>query len=484
VGTPSEPVLRLANGRLTLHASIGVGGMASVYVGQLRSEEGIRTVAVKRPHPHLVSNPSFIAVLVDEARLALRIKHPNVVEALEVILDASELLLVMEYVEGESLVTLLGLPGVRDVGMPAPVAAAIVVGAAEGLHAAHEAPGDKGPLELVHRDVSPHNLILGVDGRARVLDFGVARAAGRLQSTREGQLKGKLRYMAPELLEGLAFDRRVDVFGLGAVFWECLTGRSLVDGESDGAVIRQLIAGEFDPPSKHVPATPEADGVVARALSLSPADRYPTAAAFADAVREVITPASPEEMAAWLGSVAAESLAARARLVVDAQATHDRMSASPSSEHGLVASTTVPGVAVPEMRRRTTLVAAAAAAALLLVLGVSAVVLRVRGASGPDAVAPGAQSPLFVADPSPEGGASAEPAPPSSAVASASAPTSPAPSASGDLTSGPKAAARGGGGGGGKRAVTPPRAKPSCDPPYTIDERGIKHFKPHCLQRP
>lgn len=179
-----------------------------------------RTVAIKRLHAQFAHDPTFVAMFLDEARLAARLRHQNVVPILDVVAQDGELFLVMEYVHGESLSRLVRLQGFA--GVEPSIAVGIMVGALHGLHAAHEARGEDGELlGLVHRDVSPQNILLGVDGVARLLDFGIAKAAGRMQTTEEGVLKGKAAYMAPELLLGEPADRRGDVWAASVVLCRC-----------------------------------------------------------------------------------------------------------------------------------------------------------------------------------------------------------------------------------------------------------------------
>lgn len=473
VGPSDDSLLSFANKRLTLHAPIGVGGMASVHIGRLGVGAECRTVAVKRPHPHLAANPSFIAMLVDEARLTLRIKHPNVVETLEVILEASDLLLVMEYVHGEVLAHLLEAPRVRGHGLPPAIAAAIVIGAAEGLHAAHATTSDDGDLlGIVHRDVSPHNIIVGVDGRPRVLDFGIAKAAGRVHTTREDQLKGKLRYMAPELLEGHDFDHRADVFALGIVFWECLTGQSLLNLESDGAAVRQLVAGKFDAPSSRNPALPPAvDDVARRALALSPADRPATAAAFAAAVREAITPASEEQVAAWLAMVAPAALAERAALIRDVELA---VANEPSESAGVASKSIVPP---PQQGLRPTRWGRLVLAAVLASAVLAGVAMAARSFPRGPIASEGSPSSILATAPPIAESPSAVAAPGSEdAAAPTTSATNSAPVTSAPVTSAPTARPR------TRPHHGPKRPKVNCTPPHYVDARGIKHFRPECLR--
>ena len=202
-------------GRYELYQSIASGGMASVHVGRLRALAGFtKIVAIKRMHPQFAGDPGFVSMFLDEAKLASRIQHPNVVPMLDVVSLDSELLLVMEYVPGLSLARVFELGTRLGKSMPLPILSAILCGVARGLHGAHEALDAQGrPLGLVHRDVSPQNVLVGSDGVPRVLDFGIAKAYGRIQITAEGEIKGKLSYMSPEQLQGsAALDRTSDIF--------------------------------------------------------------------------------------------------------------------------------------------------------------------------------------------------------------------------------------------------------------------------------
>ncbi len=277
--------------------------MATVYLGRLTGSAGFsRTVAIKRLHPHLTNEGEFVAMLVDEARLAGRVRHPNVVPMLDVVQLEGELMLIMEYVHGEALGRLLRLAdgeGLRVV--PVPIASAILIAMLQGLHAAHEAKDESGaPLSIVHRDVSPQNVIIGVDGVARILDFGVAKATGRLNSTTDGQLKGKLAYMAPEQLQGARVDRRVDIWAAGVVLWEALCGRRLFSADSDVLIIPRVLSDPLDAPSTFVDIPKELDAVVLRALERHPDARFATALDMAVAVEKAAPPATSRAVAEWV----------------------------------------------------------------------------------------------------------------------------------------------------------------------------------------
>src|ERR1041384_2481439 len=183
----AQPFCERIIDRYAIYDQVAAGGMAVVHLGRLLGQAGFsRTVAIKRLHPQFASDPDFVAMFLDEARLAVRVQHPNVVAPLDVLVEDGELLVVMEYISGETLAGLLRCMAPQD-HAPAPVLASVLADALHGLHAAHEAKAeDGGPLDIVHRDVSPHNIIVGLDGVARVLDFGVAKAAMRSPLTKEG----------------------------------------------------------------------------------------------------------------------------------------------------------------------------------------------------------------------------------------------------------------------------------------------------------
>ncbi|MCU0689966.1 MAG: protein kinase [Polyangiaceae bacterium] len=305
-------------GRYALYGEIASGGMASVHFGRLIGPVGFsRTVAIKRIHPHHVKDPDFVSMLLDEARLVARIRHPNVVPVLDIVALQGEVFLVMEYVLGETFSNLLHAPG-GDKRLVAPdMAGTIVAGVLEGLHAAHEAVSEHGdPLNIVHRDVSPQNILVGADGIPRVLDFGVAKAAGRLQTTRDGQLKGKLPYMAPEQIMGNPVDRRADIFSAGAVLWEALVGRRLFIGGTDAVVVFKVLEEPIESPDDFVDGLPAGLATATmKALERDPTRRYQTARDMAEDIEKSIRILPTRDIGRWVDASASDAIHQRARQV-------------------------------------------------------------------------------------------------------------------------------------------------------------------------
>ncbi len=286
-----------------------------MHFGRLSGPAGFsRTVAIKRLHPNLAKDPEFVAMFLDEARLAARIRHPNVVPTLDVVATEGEIFLVMDYVQGESLGKLRLAMHATGKSTDPRIVAAAMSGVLHGLHAAHEAKSEQGQsLNIVHRDVSPQNVLVGVDGVARVFDFGVAKAIGRVQTTREGQIKGKIAYMPPEQLEGAGVTRQVDVYAAAVVTWETLTGQRLFSGDHEGALVTSILTNSVKPPSKVAPHVPPAfDRVVMRGLERDPARRYATAREMALDLERCVGIASPSQVGEWVESLARDELAKRA----------------------------------------------------------------------------------------------------------------------------------------------------------------------------
>jgi eukaryotic-like serine/threonine-protein kinase len=308
-------------GRYELLVPIGSGGMATVYLARVRGPEDFeRDVALKLLHPHLRDDAQLSRELMDEARIAARIRHANVVQVLDVGDDPAGIFLCMEYVEG---LTLAGLRRVaQQAGEPVPfrIALRVVCDALAGLHAAHELTDASGePLDVVHRDFSPQNILVGVDGTSRLADFGIAKAAGRLAHTRTGLVKGKVGYMSPEQVRASPIDRRTDVWAAGVIVWEFFTKRRLFPGDDVPTLLK--IASETAPRLSEIdPDAPKAlDEVVAEALTVDPEKRIASAEALRRrllaAWREVGTLPDSAEVAEYVSSVGAARLTDRRKRV-------------------------------------------------------------------------------------------------------------------------------------------------------------------------
>jgi serine/threonine-protein kinase len=503
--------------------------MATVHFGALVGEAGFsRTVAIKRIRADRRSR-ELIAGLVDEARLVSRVQHPNVVATLDVVSDAEEIFVVLEYIAGETLARLLRACEDRDERVPVRIATTIIAGVLHGLHAAHDAKSARSkPLGIVHRDVSPQNILVGIDGLARVLDFGIAKASERLSSTYSGQLKGKLAYMAPEQLHDQV-DRRTDIYATAIVLWEMLAGRRLFTGATSGDVMQKLLDMEVPPPSRLAPeVSPELDALVLRGLARDPAQRFASARHFALALEDATGIATATQIGGWVQELAGAALSQRAEQVGALERhAHDgtdpitltspilrepRAAPAPDEPHtreldqtelsqehviaddlSTVAVTRPPPIAPPAApeietsvttsldtsstgdalpavppRRRSrpaTVLATAIALALLVTL-----VVVLRSEPGPQ-TAPAPATPEQTAATTPVE-PTAEP-PPGAEAASTTEPAAPP-------TAVPSAAA----------TAAPPRPPPlrtaqpparNCNPPYSIDARGVRRLKPECL---
>ncbi len=275
-----QPGSRLGDCELLLR--VGRGGMATVWVAreQVQGRAEDRLVAVKAMLPELAEEAEFVRMFLDEVRLVRSIRHPNVVSVHDVGEHDGVMWMSMEWVEGESLHTVIAEAGKRR-AIPPEMAVRILAEAAAGLHAAHELRDENGgPRGVVHRDISPHNILIGTNGAVKIVDFGVAKAVGRVsEATRAGQLKGKFGYMSPEQARGKPIDRRSDLFALGIVLFELTTSRRLFRGESDIETLKLVISSRIPPPTSLDPTyPPELERIVLRALQRDPQGRYQTAA--------------------------------------------------------------------------------------------------------------------------------------------------------------------------------------------------------------
>lgn len=317
-------------GRYALYQELASGGIGSVCLARMRAEVGFsRIMAVKRLHPHHAKDPHFVTMFLDEARMAARVRHPNVVPVLDVVSDNDELFLVMEYVAGESLGRLLATVRDRGARVEPAIAVSIMSGVLEGLHAAHLATNERGvPLNIVHRDVSPQNVLVGTDGIARVVDFGIAKAAGRLQeSTQAGQIKGKLLYMPPEqFANSKLVDRRSDVWSASVLLWEMLVGEKLFSEASDALRYNGGAASIARPSERGAPDV--LDDVVMKGLAREMDDRFQTAREMLVAMERAVAPAPARRVSQWAQKLARDALLKRASYVEQIEADAARASAA------------------------------------------------------------------------------------------------------------------------------------------------------------
>ncbi|HEX8794618.1 MAG TPA: serine/threonine-protein kinase, partial [Polyangiaceae bacterium] len=464
----------------------------------------------------------FVSMFLDEARLAARIRHPNVVPTLDVVQTDEEMFLVMEYVQGESLAKLLRAVRSMMTTSDVRVIATIMSGVLHGLHAAHEAKNEQGqPLNIVHRDVSPQNILVGTEGVPRVLDFGVAKAVGRLQTTREGQIKGKLSYMAPEQLHNAPVSRQSDIYAAAVVTWESLTGQRLFRGDNEAAIVTAVLQMPVRPPSQAAGHVPLAfDRVVLRGLERDPARRYQTAREMALDLERCAGIAPASEIGEWVESLAHDELFKRSARIAEIESVssesfskgvlpaladmpttvtgNDSYRSSPAMRAAMAPQqaqeprSDVSSIAVapilstaPRRPRGHLPIIAGSVAVLGLVIVVGALLL---GRGGEHAAAdgtgdPGASAaavspvPPVESAPSPADSSSAPAVSPTDLPAAPPPPPPPPATAANPPPSPPP------------RRWTPPPSKPQpprpaqadCDPPFWIDAQGHKKYKPACL---
>ena len=457
-------------GRYVIANELARGGMATVHLGRLVADRGFsRLVAIKMLGRDQGSTFHRRA-LEDEARIASRIRHPNVVQPLDVLESGGDLFVVMEYVHGVSLSQLFSAARTSSPLAPS-IIAAILLDVLKGLHAAHEALDEKGrPLGIVHRDVSPQNILVGADGVARLADFGVAKVMRRQEKTMTGTVKGKPSYMPPEQLRGLPLTRQADLYAMGVVLAEGLSGVAPrapdddpLDWRDDAlALIKDRALAEIA-----VTATRE-----------DPRDRYATAAEMSAALAAAIAPARAEEVADRVTMLAGDEIDERAELVRAVEALEVAVSEPPpppSAPPLPSAPFTIshpPSAPPPPPERRTH-------GALPIFVGACGVALFLAGlwawtrteehrpSPPPPAVATPESPPTSAPPPPPPVETETAPAPPPTIVVSTTT-VAPAPTAHTTKTTTHTA----------KAAGRPPAR--NCDPPFFIDDKGVKHYKPEC----
>ena len=265
-------------GRYELIRRLAIGGMAELYIARQSGIEGFEKIVVlKRVLPNLAADPQFVQMFLSEARIAATLDHPNIAQVTDIGEEGGEYFFAMEYVHGANLLQVLKRSG--ETRLPRSCALTIVVGVAAGLHYAHEQLGlDGRPLGLVHRDVSPSNVILSHNGAVKLTDFGIARAAARTSVTQQGQFKGKAGYMSPEQCQGGVIDRRSDIFTLGILLYEATTGARAFYAPNDFAILGRIARADYIPPRELDPEyPPQLEAVIAKAMAKDPDDRYETA---------------------------------------------------------------------------------------------------------------------------------------------------------------------------------------------------------------
>ncbi len=311
-------------GRYALFEQFATGGMATVHFGRLDGAGGFsRVVAIKRLLPHLVQNQEFTEMLLKEARLAARVRHPNVAATLDVVATKGDVLLVLDYVHGEALSTLCRTQAKeRKEHVPLPIAVGITLDMLSGLATIHEATDEKGrSLGLVHRDISPPNVLVGADGAARVLDFGIATALEHIEETAPERRKGKRGYMSPEQLRGERLTQRSDVFSAGIVIWELLALRRLFPADQEKEPGDAVLRGDYPHLTQYRPElAPELDRIVMKAMAREPAERFATIHELLEAF-EAAAPgrASARRISEWVNDLAKDALADRMRMVARAE---------------------------------------------------------------------------------------------------------------------------------------------------------------------
>lgn len=483
----TAPALLRRVGRYELYGAIAKGGMATVHLGRLCGDEGfVKLVAIKRLHPEYARDDDFVRSFKHEAALASRIRHPNVASTLDVVSEDGELFVVMEYIEGEPLSSLLRCPEEdtkvfesgetptpmsRDrlrTDVPLGIACALIRDLLHGLHAAHEAKdARRNPLHIVHRDVSPQNALVGIDGSVRVLDFGIAKAADDATNTEKGTVKGKIAYMAPEQIYGEEVDRRVDVYAAGVLLWELLVGERLFGGQGRRQALGLVLNKVVDPPGLLRPTIPpELDDVVMRALERDREERFDSALAMATELTKIAPMATHPDIAGWVTRRAGARLERREQLIYAIER--------------LPVETTAAAEAGPQRKSRRKLWLGAGIGAVLTAGTVAGM------ASSPDPLvlrptragwSPTTELPVLPPGPS-AGPPLAQPAPappkapPAPIVSQTAAPRSPLPA---EPVAPPKALPV------RPRPAPTPSPRANCNPPYRIDANGHKLYKRECF---
>jgi serine/threonine-protein kinase len=329
-------------GRYVLHRQIARGGMATIHIARLMGDEGFsRIVAAKRLHPEFAEDAEFVQMFLDEARIASKIHHRNVVPVLDVVTTGEEVVLVQEYVHGVPLHWLLRTAHEAKTHIPINVAVSIACQTLAGLNAAHETVDEMGaPLNIVHRDVSPQNIMVATDGTGRLLDFGVAKASMAAHVTAAGVFKGKLAYSAPEQIKGNAV-RQSDVYAASVVLWELLVGHRMHGGaQAEAELVGEIMSGSLPTVTDALAQEREWLGsnrwkqleqlepIIKKGLATEATERWLTAADMEAALATAVPPASPTGVAAWLKALGKQFLEGRDKVIAEEEASWRRTSSS------------------------------------------------------------------------------------------------------------------------------------------------------------
>ena len=331
-------------GRYLLHRQIARGGMATIHIARLMGDEGFsRIVAAKRLLPEFAEDTEFVSMFMDEARIASKVHHPNVVPVLDLVTTSDEVMLVQEYVHGVPLHILLRTAHEANKKIPVRIAVSIAAQVLSGLHAAHTTLDEMGaPLDIVHRDVSPQNVMIAIDGSARLLDFGVAKATMAAHVTRDGTFKGKLAYSAPEQVRGKPVQQS-DVYALSVVLWELLVGHRMhgtAQGEAElvatimgGTIplVTEALANEADwgaIDSEEWKLLSTVEAIVSKGMAIDLAERYASAAEMERELTRAVPPASSSEVAAWVRSLGKDFIEGRDKIIAAEEASWRRTHAN------------------------------------------------------------------------------------------------------------------------------------------------------------
>ena len=488
-----------AIGRYRIVLPLGQGGTADVYLAVAGGPSGFhKLVVLKVLRKCFSDDPDFRAMFLGEARLAARLQHPNIVQTNEVVEVDGVPTLVMEYLDGQPLsqVIVRGKQG----GFPLSMQLRVLIDALAGLHRAHELTDFDGtPLSVVHRDVSPHNLFVTVEGQAKVLDFGIAKLERSMVETEVGTIKGKLRYMAPEQIAGAKLDRRADIYAAGVVLWESVVGERMWRNCAEEDIRARVRAGDVPmPASVRSDVLPSLDRICRKALALRPDDRYATAQDLADdvehALHELGNGVTQRDIGATVARLFADVRAAT-KSAIERQLGRASMTAIPILAE--VARTPSAGTPAPMTsavdtpasrppRRRVLLgVAGGAAIGALALIGLQTGILWHSRPGEPIAAPAPALQPLSTPAPlaPPETAPRPTAAPPELAVRPArdgkpraarpAARRAPPPAAA-DTAAGPAITSA-------PAAPVAERPTADCTPPFFIDADGIKRFRPECM---